>query len=242
VRTPTGRAKIAPVVQVALFDLDNTLIDRNRAFREWAVTFADANGLGTDAVDVLLTLDDDGFATREEVFGAARSRFDLPDSVDELIAAYRIEYPRHFSPAVPVLDALRSLRQAGWRIAVVTNGPPSQAEKLTRTGLSTVVDACCISADVGWEKPDQRIFAEAIRRCGGDTGGGGTWMIGDSAVPDVLGGRNAGCRTIWLRRGRTWGRTDYAPDAIVETIFDAVDLLLDATAADQAPSGGPVEA
>ena len=37
-------------------------------------------------------------------------------------------------------------------------------------------------------------------------------MVGDSAAADMAGGRAAGIRTIWLRRGRTWAEAVLQPD------------------------------
>ncbi|GLX10425.1 hypothetical protein [Microbispora sp. NBRC 16548] len=46
----------------ALFDLDNTLADRDEAFRRWAEEFADVHGLGDEAVERLVALDEHGYA------------------------------------------------------------------------------------------------------------------------------------------------------------------------------------
>ncbi len=62
------------------------------------------------------------------------------------------------------IDALRALRNGGWRIRVVSNGVTAhQARKLEITGVADVVDAVCISEEVGARKPDRRIFEEAAR-------------------------------------------------------------------------------
>jgi phosphoglycolate phosphatase-like HAD superfamily hydrolase len=41
----------------ALFDLDRTLLDLDSAFLTWAEEFAEAHGLGPDAVEALRVLD-----------------------------------------------------------------------------------------------------------------------------------------------------------------------------------------
>jgi FMN phosphatase YigB (HAD superfamily) len=56
------------VRRLALFDLDNTLVDLDEAFRAWAKEFADERGLGHGAVDWLFALDTDGFPHREVFF------------------------------------------------------------------------------------------------------------------------------------------------------------------------------
>jgi putative hydrolase of the HAD superfamily len=215
------------MIGFVLFDLDNTLVDRQRAYGRWARAFAAGRGLGSDAVQVLSDSDEDGFASRRAVFEAVRQKFGLVESVQELIADYRVEYPKFFQPDHNVLGSLQRLRDHGFRIAVVTNGPSSQREKLDRSGLTSLVDGFCISEECGIEKPDPRIFSEAIVRCCGaqDPNGIG-WMVGDSPYHDVAGGRASGLQTMWLSRGRTWTETDFAPDFVASNVSEAVNLIL----------------
>ncbi len=220
-----------PVSPLALFDLDNTLVDRQAAFRRWARQFVADRGLEEEAVESLCEFDDDGFASRERVFDAARTQYDLPESTELLIAEYRVSYVTHFAPDPEVNQAIGRLRAYGWRTGVVTNGPPSQRDKLTRTGLIELIDGYCISEEFGVAKPDRRIFEEAIRRCAdpdaaSDAASDTVWMVGDTPIPDIAGGRGAGLRTIWLHRGRDWEPTEYRPDAVAATVRDAVEHLL----------------
>jgi putative hydrolase of the HAD superfamily len=115
-------------------------------------------------------------------------------------------------------------------IGIVTNGSmPQQADKADRLGLLPVVDAFCGSGELGVEKPDRRIFDEAIRRC---TGGDplnleASWMVGDAPIPDIRGGRAVGLRTIWLDRGRSWNPSDGdPPDVTVGSLVEAVQEIL----------------
>ncbi len=212
---------------LALFDLDNTLIDRQAAYRRWAEGFVAHNKLTGDALDWLCVADADGFADRDDVFVEARQRFGLTESVAELVATYRQEYPTFYRPDDEINTALVRLRRAGWRIGVVTNGPPSQHEKVERAGLGPLIDACCVSEELGLAKPDLGIFTEAIRAAGGlPPPGEPAWMVGDAPGPDIGGGRAAGLQTAWIHRNRPWERTDYRPDAIVATVPEAVALLL----------------
>ncbi len=82
--------------RLALFDLDNTLIDLDAAFRVWAEEFVKARGLGLAAMDDLIALGGrhphrDAFFGR--VLPSARSRRrTVEDQVDDLSAGpYRVE-------------------------------------------------------------------------------------------------------------------------------------------------------
>jgi len=225
VRTREGHNEA--VTGLALFDLDNTLVDRQSAFERWAEGFVQHHGLPREALDVLSSLDEHGFAPREQVFQGIRARFDMADPVDALISSYRATYPGYFYPDREVNRALSRLRTLDWTIGVVTNGPPSQRLKLERAELLGQVDAICISDEMGVAKPDRRIFEEAAHRClGSDPPEGPRWMIGDTPLPDIAGGIGAGFKTIWLHHGRRWEPTSYRPDAQVASVTEAVDLLI----------------
>ncbi len=82
------------------------------------------------------------------------------------------------------------------------------------------------SASPSWwvrTNPTSKIFEEAARLCGLPLDG---WMVGGSAAADIRGGKHAGLRTIWMARGRAWNFADPAPDAVVETIAEAVSTIL----------------
>jgi putative hydrolase of the HAD superfamily len=210
-------------VPVALFDLDNTLLDREAAFAGWARRFCDSWGLPEGSQAELVAADDDGMRPREELLSGVRDRYGLDVPVDDLLEAYHVDYPAGFSFPDASRAALRRLRSAGWKVAIVTNGPSFQERKLEVTRLVDEVDAVCISAVVGSWKPDPGIFIEAAHRCGCELAG---WMVGDSAAADIRGGQGVGLRTIWFHRGRTWELGDPPPDAQAADVPTAVRIIL----------------
>jgi len=214
---------------IVLFDLDNTLVDREAAFARWADSFCEAYGLPDDAHPWLVAADGDGFRPRDEVFAGVRSHWDVDDPVEDLVAAYHRDYPTAFEFPATSRNALRRLRSAGWKVAVVTNGPRSQERKLEVTGLRDEIDAECVSALVDSWKPDPGIFEEAARRCGVELDG---WMVGDSGQADIRGGQGVGLRTIWFHRGRTWDLGGPPPDAQVADVPAAVRVILGEDASD----------
>lgn len=208
-----------------LLDLDNTLADRERAFLVWARSKAQEWAPNEpDAVAYLVEQDDDGLCPRPAFFATACERFGLQHPVEALVAEFRGQLVCAFPP-VPddVIARVRELRSDGWRIAVVTNGGAAmQRAKLDHLGLPPLLDACCISGELGFGKPDPRIFEVAASRCGEDLAD--AWMVGDAEV-DILGARRAGIRSVWLHRGRTWARSDVEPDHTAGGLLEALALL-----------------
>jgi HAD superfamily hydrolase (TIGR01509 family) len=210
----------------ALFDLDNTLIDRAGAFGDWARAFVAERALGGQKeIEWLEEADDDGLAPRADFFAEVRSRYALAESVDDLVAAYRIEYPRCVQP--PPDDtraALQELRTRGWTIGIVTNGSHAQQAKIAAAGLTAMVDGWAISEVVGSRKPERAIFQAAAEACGCALDD--AWMVGDSVGADIGGAVACGLRSVWISRGRTWTEAEYEPDAVADTIADAVSQIL----------------
>jgi FMN phosphatase YigB (HAD superfamily) len=221
------RLRSPAVSPVALFDLDNTLVDRNSVFRRWAEWFVETRGLAPDDVEWLIAADDDGHAARDELFAKLRAHRGLTEGVGALISDYHRDYPLFFAPDPDVCAALTRLRDRGWHIAIVTNGAAVQHTKVARAGLVDLVDACCVSAELGSWKPDREIFEHALTTCGGgDFDFGTTWMVGDSPEHDMAGARALGMRTVWIHRDREWAIGDFEPDYRARSIPEAVDILL----------------
>jgi putative hydrolase of the HAD superfamily len=213
------------VTRLALFDLDNTLIDHDEAFRRWAGEFADDRGLDAGAVERLVVLDGHGYLPRETLFAQIKEDFGVEGHVEDLWAAYRRRMPELVRCPREVRDGLTRLRTTGWRVAIVTNGPAdNQLGKIRRTGLDEVVDAWAVSGAEGVRKPDRGLFEIAAARAGAGLDAGG-WVIGDHPVMDVAGGQAIGFATIWIDRG-AWAGREPAADHTVADVTEAIGILL----------------
>ena len=155
---------------LALFDLDDTLIDRTRNFKRWACGFL--TQLGFDPTgpefDWLVSADQSGYTDRHELFAAAQEKLGLRTSVRDLVETYNGEIARRATCDARTVDALTTLRAKGWRIGIVTNGFMKQQEaKIRNAGLNLLVDAWVISESIGAAKPDAAPFDHGIATCGG---------------------------------------------------------------------------
>lgn len=87
-----------------------------------------------------------------------------------------------------------------YRLALVTNGAPDvQREKLSHTTLMPLFVSMIVSAEVGFGKPDPRIFDAALAAL--DVSPESAVMVGDSLARDIAGAHAAGLRAIWIDRG-----------------------------------------
>jgi putative hydrolase of the HAD superfamily len=208
---------------VLLCDLDNTLVDRDAAFRRWAVLIAARHHQSDDFVDWLVQADDSGYGPRDELFDGFRAWLGLEEA-DYATDEYYRDFLPQFRTDDDVRAALVEARARGWRIAVVTNGPATQHDKIHHAGLEPFVDTWCVSDVDGHAKPDARLLEIAADRAGDTLDG--AWMIGDNADTDIGAAAAAGIDSVWLRQGRAWPREDLAPTLEADSFPEAVAMVL----------------
>lgn len=102
---------------------------------------------------------------------------------------------RVFPDALPVLEALH---RGGFRLAVVSNWDQRLRPLLQALKLAEFFEVLVISGEVGWHKPDPRLFAHAAGQLG--LRPHQILHVGDSWTEDVVGARNAGWQAAWVVR------------------------------------------
>ncbi|MEU5161228.1 HAD family hydrolase [Streptomyces sp. NPDC020875] len=208
---------------LVLFDLDNTLVDRQLALNDAVTALCRSNALAANADQWLRTELADR-ATADD-FARLREAFDLEASAADLWQEYVDLMSATVTCRPEVLEGLARLRAGGWTIGVITNGAGDiQRAKLAGTGLADLVHGVAASGDLEIRKPDRRLFELGASRCGVSLADGG-WMVGDNPTGDVGGGHQAGLRTIWLR-GRPWPDGLPAANHVVDDVTDAITILL----------------
>ena len=214
--------------RLLLMDLDNTLIDRAALFRGWAADFLTRHALPPGDLTWLEEQDGDGLVPKPQFFERVLARYGLDSSSEALTEEYFERYPAFtVPPPAETVGCLEALRERGWRLGIVTNGPPMQQAVVNNAGLRHLVDTVCVSATVGLRKPDPAIFHLAAERCG--VSAAGNWMLGDSASHDIAGAFASDMHAGWISRGRTWDETARPPTLIADGVPRAVQELLELT-------------
>ena len=174
------------MLNTVLFDLDNTLVDRDRAFRECVQTeFADP------AVQAeLLRLDQGGRGERRAVFAFWQEH--ARKSMNQVLLGRLIA--SRLAPDRGLLEALRRL-SSQFKVGVITNGSgQAQRDKFTAAGLAEVIppSRLWISGEVGTAKPDPAIFLLACRAL--EESPANCLFIGDQERDDQAGAMAAAMR------------------------------------------------
>lgn len=207
-----------------LLDLDGTLVDRQRAFEDWARAFLAELGAGERDLAWLLAADENGYRPRRELAAVICDRFRSAATVAEIEQRLQDEVVEGISCYPGVKGALHRLRAQGVELVLVTNGTVAQqTAKLERTGLAALLDAVVISEAVGVKKPQARIFALAR---GTRAPGDGVWMVGDHPGADMAGARAAGLMTAWVSHHQRWPH-DWQPTLSAPSTAEVLTALSD---------------
>ena len=114
-------------------------------------------------------------------------------------------------------------------LTVVTNGfVEVQYEKFDKSGLRDCFSHIVLSEEVGCQKPNPRIFEEALRMNG--VSAAEAVMIGDSWSSDIQGAINAGIDQIWIKKSKEQGTKSQDTTAqtatyIVQSLSEVMEIL-----------------
>ncbi|MGK2865809.1 MAG: HAD family hydrolase [Mycobacterium sp.] len=207
-----------------LLDLDNTLVDRDGGFLRWARDAVPSWGGDTADVDWLVDADASGYTPRAQLAQVILGRLNPPvcssaDLIDRLLYDH-IEYVECYPGVAAQLDELVALEIP---LVIVTNGDSQQQRmKLRHTGLDRVISGVVISGELGFKKPDSRIFEKAVGVIA--VADEVVWMVGDHVEADIAGARAVGYSTAWVSHGRAWSQP-WRPTLTAGRTADVLALL-----------------
>lgn len=227
-----------------LFDLDDTIVSYNeagkRAWVECCNAFVNRVDTSFDVVALLESIEKakrwywgdlerhrigrlDLNKARREVVKIALTELKF---FDESIAN---ELADHFSGLQYELiclfpdsiETLEKLKKAGTRMALITNGASeSQRGKINRFCLSGFFEFCLVEGEIGYGKPDVRVFETALQML--ELSADEVWMVGDNLVWDIEAPQKLGIYSIWNDYGKVGlpENSMVIPDRIIHSISE----------------------
>jgi putative hydrolase of the HAD superfamily len=218
------------VIRAVVFDLDETLLQRNAAIAafitdQYARHAQMLAPIGRDRfISRFLAIEDEGRASKARVYPALVAELGLArHAADDLFADYTAHYPGYATLSPGAQATLISLRADGRKTGIISNGSAVvQNGKIDATGLRPLVDAVLISETEGLRKPDRRIFELALHRIG--VAAHETIFVGDNPIADVDGARNAGLIAVWFRGTSAWPEGVTPPEHAVTTLPEVLAL------------------
>lgn len=220
-------------INTLLFDLDNTLIDRNTAMRktmqQWLVDINYKVKTVEIALEEIMKKDDWGYMNRIDFSTWVIENYGKNDNNinnGKSFYYYTLEnIVQYFEPNEAVISMLKKLAEK-FKLAVATNGETiAQRRKLEKANLYACFkpENIFISANIGVEKPDKKFFETIIQEL--KINPLEALMIGDSPINDIQCSKDAGLNTCWVSYGRT-NTLSPTPDFIINEITYFSQLLI----------------
>ena len=231
-----------------LLDLDDTILDDStRVHESWRAACA-SHAHRLSPLDATLVVDtirhtskwfwDDPDrhregrlqleAARRHVVRLALRELGVEDA--ELADAIGDAYSHHrdvgMEPLPEAIETVRWLRSSGRRLALLTNGAAAaQRRKITRFEITDLFDAILVEGELGFGKPDERVYHRALEALGVKPAD--AWMVGDNLEWDVAAPQKLGMTGVWIdARGRGVPEgSQVKPDHVVRSLSEIRTLM-----------------
>jgi putative hydrolase of the HAD superfamily len=217
------------MIKAVLFDFDETLQDRTAAFEKYMDTFLNEFCPDISEEEVLKRKEDmrvtgnGGYVNREEWYLGLIKMWNWENAPSPTVLAnhYDTKFGDHNVIFPNSLPLLKELKNRGYIVGVITNGPSVlQNHKMDTSGLRPYCDIVVVSGDVGVHKPDPALFVYTADKLGLKPEE--CVYVGDHPVNDIKGAVDAGMKAIRMNWG--WFKNqDLRED--VPVIDDIIDVL-----------------
>ncbi|MFC7686984.1 HAD family hydrolase [Ureibacillus sp. GCM10028918] len=212
-----------------LFDLDDTLLNRNQAVDKMFLIILGKFYEGVKESlknDMLLKFReydkrDYGNGDKTKVFESFFGEFPPKYSLrrDFIQDFWNNNFPNCFSIDQNSINTVKAIKKRA-KVGIITNGSTQrQKAKITNTNLNSCFDIVLISEEVGYSKPDKRIFELALNKL--DVQPEEALFVGDDIEKDMGGCQNANIKGIWFNPNINKNDTEIKPYAEIYS-FDGL--------------------
>lgn len=209
-----------------LFDLDDTLLDRDKAVDNFFLLV-----LEKCYEDVSDTVKNTMLQTFKEYdkreYGISDKTIVLESLFDEFAPKYRLphnyiqdfwneNFPKCFSIDQNTIHFLNQIKKQ-FKVGIITNGSTQrQKAKIFNTNLNRYFETIIISEEVGFSKPDKRIFELALNKLNAQPEN--TLFVGDDLQKDIAGPQNVNIKGVWFNPQKIKNTTQIQPYAEINTL------------------------
>ena len=217
-------------IKAIIFDAYGTLFDVNSAAEKCKDKIGDkwedfANFWRTTQLEYtwlrsLMKRHEDFLQVTEGSLDKSMKAFKIdPSMKNELLNLYKV-----LSPFKEVPEALKTLKEKKFKLAILSNGTPSLLNELVRSNnLNDLFDDLFSVEEVGIYKPDSKVYDLPIKKYKIEKNevaflSANTW--------DVSGGGNYGFNSIWVNRNNSiFDNLDYKPLNEIKNLNELIKLI-----------------
>ncbi|MEI3606296.1 HAD family hydrolase [Pseudogracilibacillus sp. SE30717A] len=193
------------MIKVVLFDLDNTLLNRDKSVLHFVESQYERlyQYIGHIPKEKYITrfieLDDRGYVWKDIVYQRLTEEFLINGITwQELLQDYVINFKFSCIPFEDLENMLGELKENNLTLGIITNGYGQfQMDNIKYLGIVKYFETILISEWEGIKKPNPLIFKRAARRLGVIPNQ--CLFVGDHPENDVKAAKNVGMKSIWKR-------------------------------------------
>lgn len=224
------------MIKQILFDLDNTLMDFNKAeynaFQEvmlhYGIVFTESVFKEYEIINANLWRElEQGLVTMDYV---QKKRFAILFKHLNLLFdgeqanEYFHKMLQNQCELVPYAEEVCSVLSQQYQISIVTNGVyNTQINRIHNSVIDKFITNIFISELIGVEKPDIRFFECVIDKlqCDKDD----VLIVGDSLSSDIQGGINAGIQTCWYNPSEKENKSSIIPNYMISDLRELYSCI-----------------
>lgn len=203
-------------IEWLFFDLGGVIMDETRSWEDRILRTCEKHGIAPDVF-------------RSEMEKEARADLhEYRGALESFGISFGEKWNSEFITPYPEAKEVLSELKKRYKLGIIANQPLDTRKRMAEEwGLSELFDLMIISAEVGFSKPDPRLFKEALYKA--QTTADKCVMIGDKLTNDIAPAKALGFKTVWVRQ--EWGGlqtvTDDSmePDFTVDKLTELIELL-----------------
>lgn len=224
---------------VLLFDIDNTLLDFDKAeymalgkiFEQYHIEDTKENrAIYSSENKALWRSHEAGEISREELlstrFANAFRALGVKEAYDASVvdAAYQLHLAQGHELMDHAMELLDCLAQEATEMYIVSNGTSKVSRpRILESGIAGYFKEIFISEEIGKHKPSKEFFDYVFEHI--DHAADKDFaIVGDTLATDILGGKNAGIKTIWYNPKHLEAQKDLTPDCVIEDLLEIPSL------------------
>lgn len=190
--------------KAAIFDLDGTLLDRDRSLdffinNQYDRFYKQLGHISKDQyVQRFIELDARGYRWKDVVYEQLIREFNITGiSWEIMLNDYVSRFKDHCVAFPGLLEMLEALQKNGLELAIITNGPGQlQMDSIRALGIERYFNVILVSGIEGIAKPDPRLFEKALSAL--SIKAHEAVYIGDHPENDVAAAQTVGMKAIWV--------------------------------------------